>query len=65
MSVSKEWLDELVESKLPQALRSVREKKPVSVVDFVRLVQLDWRTNRIEARPNAVEWDEAQDEERR
>ena len=59
MSVSRELLDELLKSKLTQALLSVRQKKPVSVADFVRLVQLDWHTNQVQPEPNAVEWDES------
>ena len=67
MSVSREWLDELLENKLPQALRNVREK-PASVTEFIRLVQLDWRMNQVQPEPRAVEWadsEDDQDQERR
>ena len=63
MVVDKEWLEAFAERKLPQVLKSVREKKPPTVADFIKLVQLEWKTNAVEEQPRPVEWMDWLDEE--
>jgi hypothetical protein len=55
-TISKEWLDELLDRKLPQALDTLRRTKPLPIADFVKLVQLERRENPVKAPPREVEW---------
>jgi len=55
-TISKEWFDELLDRKLPQALATLRRTRPLPIADFVKLVQLDRRENPVKPLPREVEW---------
>jgi hypothetical protein len=55
-AINKAWLRKFADGKLPQVLKSLREKNPPSVADFVRLVELEWQRNPVKPTPRQVIW---------
>jgi hypothetical protein len=55
-AITPEWLDEVLERKLPEVLKTLREASPVAAGDFVKLAQLERREYPRKLEPRVVIW---------
>jgi hypothetical protein len=59
--ITREWLDDFLEAKMPRVLKTLQETHPVPVVDLVKLAQFERRKYPAKLEPRVVIWRDRMD----